>query len=120
MQMGMAILVLPSHLDFEDYRTQVLRFLRSNATAQSVEVRFSGDDVRQFWPIIPSPLVDAATEIARCIVTLGGGQQATVILRGVWESPKQVTRMRAAVSWPVHIARRIRRLCRVPYSVGHK
>ena len=68
--MGIAVLVLPSDLDFADCQTQVLCFLRSNATAQSVEVRLLVDDVRQFWPLIPSPLVDAATEIARCIVTL--------------------------------------------------
>jgi hypothetical protein len=81
--MATAVLMLPPLRDVEDCRVQILRFLRSNAPARSVEVRLSaGDDIR-FWPIIPYDLIHTATDIAGFIVSLGQGQGATLIFRGV-------------------------------------
>ena len=85
--MRMAVLMLSPFLDFEDYRVQILRFLRANRPARSIEVRLSADDDVRFWRMIPSDLNVTATDIARHVVSLGQGQTATLILRGVQASP---------------------------------
>jgi hypothetical protein len=79
--MGTAVLMLPP-LDFEGYRVEVLRFLRENAPARSVEVKLSADDNIRFWPVVACDLVDTATDIARFIVTLSQRQEAIIIVRG--------------------------------------
>jgi hypothetical protein len=106
--MRMAVLMLSPFLDFEDYRVEVLRFLRGNRPARSIEVRLSADDDVRFWRKIPSDLNDTATAIARYVVGAAQGQAAAVILRGVQDSPARLsadaqTRRATSTKSPPHI-----------------